>query len=240
MAARMESTGVANLIHVSSRTYDQLVAAGKAHWCKEREDLVEVKGKGYSKTYFVNPNSQENISTSMESDQGSKKYEQKESISNADRTTRLVEWNVDILKKSICAIVAHRESMGSQHHQQVLISQHEDISSKGIDVTSAKPEGEMIVDEVAEVIELPKHRSTVGYDSTEVKLPPEVEKQLSHYVSTIASTYRNNPFHNFEHASHVTMSVVKLLSRIEAPDEKELKRNSTDKVESTCSGDDHT
>lgn len=31
-------------------------------------------------------------------------------------------------------------------------------------------------------------------------------------------TYRNNPFHNFEHASHVTMSVVKLLSRIVAPD----------------------
>ena len=121
MAARMESTGVANLIHVSSRTYDQLVAAGKAHWCKEREDLVEVKGKGYSKTYFVNPNSQENTSTSMESDQGSKKYEQKESISNADRTTRLVEWNVDILKKSICAIVAHRESMGSQQHHQVLL-----------------------------------------------------------------------------------------------------------------------
>lgn len=28
--------------------------------------------------------------------------------------------------------------------------------------------------------------------------------------------YRENPFHNFEHASHVTMSVVKLLSRIVA------------------------
>jgi hypothetical protein len=29
--------------------------------------------------------------------------------------------------------------------------------------------------------------------------------------------YRNNAFHNFEHASHVTMSVTKLLSRIVAP-----------------------
>jgi 3'5'-cyclic nucleotide phosphodiesterase len=29
--------------------------------------------------------------------------------------------------------------------------------------------------------------------------------------------YNDNPFHNFEHASHVTMSVVKLLSRIVAP-----------------------
>jgi hypothetical protein len=40
----------------------------------------------------------------------------------------------------------------------------------------------------------------------------------SRYVTAIASMYRNNPFHNFEHASHVTMSVTKLLSRIVAPD----------------------
>jgi predicted glycosyltransferase len=46
--------------------------------------------------------------------------------------------------------------------------------------------------------------------------------------------YRNNPFHNFEHASHVTMSVSKLLSRIVAPgslDEKELK--DADNVQNT-------
>jgi hypothetical protein len=41
--------------------------------------------------------------------------------------------------------------------------------------------------------------------------------QLRRYVTKIASLYRDNPFHNFEHASHVTMSVVKLLSRIVAP-----------------------
>ena len=34
---------------------------------------------------------------------------------------------------------------------------------------------------------------------------------------TIAKSYKNNPFHNFAHASHVTMSVCKLLSRILAP-----------------------
>jgi hypothetical protein len=31
--------------------------------------------------------------------------------------------------------------------------------------------------------------------------------------------YRDNPFHNFKHASHVMMSVSKLLSRIVAPDD---------------------
>jgi 3'5'-cyclic nucleotide phosphodiesterase len=38
------------------------------------------------------------------------------------------------------------------------------------------------------------------------------------YVTAIASMYRNNHFHNFEHASHVTLSVSKLMARIVAPD----------------------
>lgn len=41
---------------------------------------------------------------------------------------------------------------------------------------------------------------------------------LTHVPLFLLLRYRDNPFHNFEHASHVTMSVVKLLSRIVAPD----------------------
>jgi hypothetical protein len=39
------------------------------------------------------------------------------------------------------------------------------------------------------------------------------------YVTVIETMYRDDPFHNFEHASHITMSVVKLLSRINVPDD---------------------
>jgi hypothetical protein len=41
--------------------------------------------------------------------------------------------------------------------------------------------------------------------------------QVREYVTLISGMYRNNAFHNFEHASHVTMGVTKLLSRIVAP-----------------------
>jgi hypothetical protein len=37
---------------------------------------------------------------------------------------------------------------------------------------------------------------------------------LRDYVSTIAYMYHNNPFHNFDHASHVSMSAKKMLSRV--------------------------
>jgi hypothetical protein len=41
--------------------------------------------------------------------------------------------------------------------------------------------------------------------------------QLRKYISVIASKYKDNPFHNFRHATHVAMSMMKLLSRIVAP-----------------------
>jgi hypothetical protein len=49
---------------------------------------------------------------------------------------------------------------------------------------------------------------------------------------------RDNPFHNFEHASHVTMSVVKLLSRIVAPNLTANDIDTTGNIASTLH--DHT
>jgi 3'5'-cyclic nucleotide phosphodiesterase len=45
------------------------------------------------------------------------------------------------------------------------------------------------------------------------------------FVSAISSMYRENAFHNFEHASHVIMSVTKLLSRVASPNESEQEAN---------------
>jgi hypothetical protein len=55
-------------------------------------------------------------------------------------------------------------------------------------------------------------------DPESLDLGTEVLNQLRDYVVTIAAMYRDNPFHNFEYASHVTLSTVKLMSRIVAPD----------------------
>jgi class 3 adenylate cyclase len=52
-------------------------------------------------------------------------------------------------------------------------------------------------------------------------IDPEVASQLKSYVTGIATMYRDNPFHNFEHASHVTMSVTKLLSKVVTTDDEQ-------------------
>jgi hypothetical protein len=86
----------------------------------------------------------------------------------------------------------------------------------------------MVVDEVTEIITMPEYdarasgsnRDSTPATSTSI-VSDEAMKQLHGYVAVIAGLYRDNPFHNFEHASHVTMSVSKLLSRIVAPREED-------------------
>jgi hypothetical protein len=75
----------------------------------------------------------------------------------------------------------------------------------------------MVLEEVVEIIPLPGYDERVfkrQEDPSTIELPDAVVDQLNLYVATIALMYRDNPFHNFEHASHVMMSVSKLLSRI--------------------------
>lgn len=98
-----------------------------------------------------------------------------------------------------------------------------------------------VLDEVKEIIELPEFdvATTKQEMQDNVVLPDSVKHELQLLISCIAETYRNNPFHNFEHASHVAMSVVKLLSRIVAPDNMVIDHDQSDK-EIAASLHDHT
>lgn len=61
------------------------------------------------------------------------------------------------------------------------------------------------------------------------------------YSLFVDHRYNDNSFHNFKHASHVTMSVTKLLSRIVAPSDifdNDWYENTNDDIASTLH--DHT
>jgi hypothetical protein len=65
-------------------------------------------------------------------------------------------------------------------------------------------------------------------------------EQLEMFVTWIASMYRANPFHNFDHASHVLMSVIKLMSRIVAPSDLLQKTETQKKSKVAATLHDHT
>jgi 3'5'-cyclic nucleotide phosphodiesterase/Adenylate and Guanylate cyclase catalytic domain len=221
--ARIESTGKRNKIHASAETASLLTAMGKGYWVQERTDIIAAKGKGYMQTYWLNfhteatlPASTHGIEGRKVSNEGSKPDSgvtqsvalhqvEDDEVANA-RTKRLIDWNVDVLKRFLQQIQARRLRLGN--------------GKKTID-THKGSFGGSIVDEVKEIITLPNFNSKLGVTTEKdlSELDVKAVEQLNLYITAISKHYkRENPFHCFEHASHVTMSVVKLLSRIVAPD----------------------
>jgi 3'5'-cyclic nucleotide phosphodiesterase len=77
--------------------------------------------------------------------------------------------------------------------------------------------GGSVLDEVTEVIEMPRfdmRQARRIAESDHAELDSVVKGQLREYVMRISSMYRDLDFHDFEHASHVTMSASKLLGRL--------------------------
>jgi hypothetical protein len=246
-AARVESTGQRNKVHLSHDTAELLVAAGKPHWIKKRAEMVNAKGKGTMQTYWLVFNSegtgesveQQDALQADENQAGDTtnktKHATMEQLEDSlpPKLKRLVGWNVEILKKLLQQIVAKRNASLNKKSADQQLSKLEKEIGRGM----------YVLDEVVEIIALPKFdsRSHKAQEKpNKIELPKEVVDELRFYVASIAALHRDNPFHNFEHASHVTMSVSKLLSRIVAPDEIMNQDESGDAKKLASSLHDHT
>ena len=222
-AARIETTGKRNRIHLSEQTAMLIMAAGFKQWVVEREDAVEARGKGTMKTYWLMTLTSEAVAapTSAPASQDDTaeadvipkssfmdkiKALKENRASKERRNQRLVAWNSEMLISLLKNVHARRNAEEKRNTSQVALrAMAQNIGS-----------GLTVVEEVAEIITLPEFNAT-AVNAKAVDLPPGVAQQVHNYVGTIAGMYRENPFHNFEHASHVAMSVSKLLSRIVAP-----------------------
>ena len=190
MASRMESTGMPGRVQISSDTAALLQDAGKDRWISARESDVFVKGKGDLKTFWLNakgasPGSMvgsQISSADRSSTAGDAYYEL-----SSDKTARLIEWNVDILQRILKQIVARRNlTMTKGKGKQKRKDQEETIKSDS---------GMTVIDEVREIIELPKFDVTMSrlQEETElVELPPSVMSQLRSYVACIVDHYQAN------------------------------------------------
>lgn len=211
--SRLESTGRPNRIHASKGTAQLLINAGKEAWLEKLDTPSHLKGKGLFQTFFVNPHGDRalTIMSSFELNMNdpvealrqdeSDFYDDVQGVD--DRTNRLINWNVEMLLQLM---------------KQVAASPNNDPASPA-DSQAGELELRMNpLDEVREIIALPDFdKSSVRRDPEDIRLPHDVVKQLHGLVSKIALMYNDNPFHNFEHASHVVMSVIKLMSRIGEP-----------------------
>ena len=226
-AARMESTGRKGKIQVSQATADLLKSGGKGHWLSQRQDKVVAKGKGELVTYWLSPSTvtrtngsggDSSASGDMSNtepdceDEAKPNLDQSNGLSQKD--LRLVDWNTDVLVSILRDIAGMRKarSIPASPFHQIRKLEQESISMD-----------HLVIEEVSEVISLPTFDVEVTErakkrGSKDVK--SVVVEELREYIRTIALTYRNNSFHSFEHAAHVTISVHKLFSRIIAPEQQ--------------------
>jgi len=236
VASRMESTGEKNMIQVSQDTADLLTSAGKGHWLVPRDNPVSAKGKGLVQTYWLQPNKRRpsmntasmrlsvdgsNDGYGMASGERGEEIEVHRALSRSWKNIniengvsiakeRLIRWNAAILESFLLKIVEQRN-----------------VKDGGDDPVSPLPEVNDFTpsekDKILSFAEILCEKVMFPDDSYSEEYPvvlvgtsinPKARAQLLEYVAIIASMYRDVPFHNFDHASHVTMSANKLLNRV--------------------------
>lgn len=228
----MESTGQKNMIQVSQDTADLLTSAGKGHWLVPRDSPVSAKGKGLVNTFWLQPNKRRpsmntaSMRSSIGSSDGyamsSDEAEESEvhralsrswkniSIENGVSIAkeRLVRWNAAILESFLLKIVEQRNAIhGVDDPGRIL---HFDFTPSEDDKILS------FTEKLCEKVMFPDDSYSEEYPVVLVgtSINPSARAQLLEYVATLASMYRDVPFHNFDHASHVTMSANKLLNRV--------------------------
>jgi hypothetical protein len=233
-ASRIETSGLPNKIHLSPTTAQLLKETGKEKWLKERENVVSLKGKGEMQTYWLKTGRAHGQDQSRSRNDGERAYlddgdddsdasdsDSDESYSSSyeeslnleedliqsmvsEKTARLIEWNVEVLQRLLKQIVARRPSG--------------EVNAKSHHWKSVGTKSENILEEAREAICLPPFDPTVSALSEAeidaVQLDPEIVAQLKDLITNLAIMHRDNPYHNFEHASHASLLASKFLSRI--------------------------
>jgi len=183
-ASRMESTGVRGRIQMSTTTAQLLLDSGKTKWIEKRPEKVDVKGIGLMETYFL-----------------------KESGNTGSPSTHSTSSSTDVEKA-----MKHPPHMEIRPTEQEPLARR--MSNKTLRLVTWNTE--VLLRRVKSIIH--QRENDCCLDDTggthHAEPSPKVVDQLQKHVQHIASMYRDNPFHNYEHASHVTLSMEKMLSNI--------------------------
>eukprot|EP00980_Cylindrotheca_fusiformis_P002318 scaffold541_cov138-Cylindrotheca_fusiformis.AAC.1 len=214
-AARMESTSQRNRIQVSQVTADLLAASGLSTWIVPRESKIFVKGKGELQTYWLNTKAEKGSMAAKSKCESQRVQELDDhflnDIGTMTKTERLVEWNVEVLTSLLQQIIASRGDFVDANIACL----------KEKEATIGK--GDTVLEEFVPIIQLKRFDASdlsKRLEATSIDIGEEAKTQLRKFLTKVASMYQDNPFHNFEHASHVTASVKKLGTRIVNVDDR--------------------
>lgn len=186
-AARIESTGKRNRIHLSKETAELLESTGKGHWVVPREDILEAKkGKGKLNTFWLETGHTSKTTSALDDSQNKNivlPNGNKKGINQ--KFGRLVHWNMEVLVGHLKQIEKARRASGIQQDDPDEIHEMEKSLTGG-------RSNQTLIDEVVDVIDTPVSKACSWMDGVEVELSPAVVDQLRAFISTIALMYNQN------------------------------------------------
>ena len=198
-------------MHCSQETAELLIAAGKHSWVVPRENTIIVKGrldfcvklynsslfltnqlvsgKGEMQTYWIEVNPNKKLSS-----RGSSTFDNSYleddltdfAVHFDEKKERLIDFAVTTLIPFLAAIVGRRKKF-------------EGGGTLLPPLSSLAKYTTVPLEEVEQIIEFPKIDSPTLYQNhvtKDVELDWNVVHQLKAFVASIASMYRDNPFHN--------------------------------------------
>jgi 3'5'-cyclic nucleotide phosphodiesterase len=182
----------------------------RQNWVTPREDKIVAKGKGKMQTYWLEIDKRRKSAKGAAIIRGAVDASEPEPEHqfSGEKLERMIDLNVDMLLRMLEQIVARRKESG------MLSNSFSHANDDEVVTAGCR------LEEVQDIISMATSESNaVGNRGNVdgVELPPAVVKQLHDFVSVVSTKYRDNPFHNFEHCTHVALSVSKLMARIAAP-----------------------
>jgi hypothetical protein len=174
------------------------------HWLIQREDKVNCKGKGLMTTFWCEPRPAaesdlpNGSSTSLELEPRTSTVAREMTFD--DNLGRLIDWNVAVLERLLVDVVAHREQQ----------TRTLDMRGSGKRLASQLN----LWNDLSEAISLSDPSYNFNRSSKSAQIDLIVTAQLRLLVTSIAKLCQNNPFHNFEHGTYMSMFAMKLINGV--------------------------
>lgn len=223
--SRIESAGQKNRVHLSERTAEKIIELGKAHWLEERLDVVELKGLGTVRTYWLKGGDATGTSgrSSADGDDDSRNIVHVSALSPAsllpedttsasEKQQRIVDYVSEMMCVFLKKIQAKREEGRPRRNSKLRQTDSQMVYDEE---RRSIQDGGIGIDEVVDAIKFQEpEKPRVNHGFSEALDMNVVNAELKAFVASVADLYGPNPFHSFDHAVHVTQSVAMLLSRI--------------------------
>ncbi|CAB9513649.1 Receptor-type guanylate cyclase gcy [Seminavis robusta] len=213
-AARMESNGQRNRIHVSQETADILIGMGKEHWVAAREELVHCKGKGDLQTFFI----RESVTGSVASTRSTKSFasntsdekdvvevtmaldvievDEKMKINWIENNCKRIRWVADVLQKELEGMACNQ---GSVQGDPTVWENESFVSSDGFSWD----------EDFSTALLSPGIYDLQAQDT----LSDELKRQLMEFVSRVAFECQGVVY-NFDQSCHALMSLDRMLKQL--------------------------